>query len=841
MPPFPAILLTLLAAAGPEAAPQINPLPRATRSETVLQWSFDGGTDGWAAEHEASLSAADGLLAIQSTGDDPYIHRPTRLPGGPLAVQMRIRRTNAGNGAVYWTSDRSPRRGEDKVAIFRIADGSEWQEVTAPVEVDGTLTDLRIDPGTTPGRFEIDWLRLIRRRLHPLTIERVDVTDRQVRFTVRNHDPEPIRFAAGDEDYTIAPGATLAVDRATDAQKPIEAVSIGVVAEGLFNDSPLVRTVFVHHAAAETEWIEKPLGEFTLQVARDGSLARLRREGRLAGVLGPLVHCDGRIPAMTLVQNGPAIRFHGEGISVALTARGDELDVAIQSDRPCRGPAVRALGSLEQGLLAGLEYLGKGERSSTKLDVETDEHLRFAPDPLKVTMPLMALVTDCGSLAMTWSDMQLQPIYAVPNFFDGTDDQLMSLAGTKIEATIRAADGPLEEAIAWAVQKHGLPPLPDAPRSDADEIELCLRALGGPLRTEEGWGHCVESRWERRPFSDMASTVWRLTGRLPEFPKLVVGGAHVRNDAVYFVTGKVDEWKRIRGGEVRGILARQQPDGSFRYNGEFARGHLEDTASGVCARPAAVLLEYAHLTGDREALAAGVRTLDYMKRFRTPRGAQVWEVPLHTPDQLASAYLVWAYVRGYELTGKPEYLAEARRWALSGVPFVYLWSRYPVMLYATPPVFGATNWRAPCWIGLPVQWVGLVYAYGLAMLAPYDDSLDWAHLARGILISGQQMQYPDGDYAGLLPDAFSLPDQQRRPWTINPCALVSLQLVLDGRLDSLAVAADEHHRVTAPFPVTIRNGQAHVAAKAGVRYQVLIDGERIVDVLSKGADVVALE
>ena len=339
----------------------------------------------------------------------------------------------------------------------------------------------------------------------------------------------------------------------------------------------------------------------------------------------------------------------------------------------------------------------------------------------------------------------------------------------------------------------------------------------------------------------MASTVWRLTGRLPELPRLVPGGAHVRNDAIYFVTGKVDEWKRVRGGEVRGILARQQPDGSFRYDGEYARGHFEDTASGVCARPAAMLLEYARLTGDQEALAAGLRTLEYMKRFRTPRGAQVWEVPLHTPDQLASAYLVWAYVRGYELTGKPEYLAEARRWALSGVPFVYLWSRYPMMLYATPPVFGATNWRAPCWIGLPVQWVGrrLRLRPGdagplrrLARLGPSRPG--HPRLRPADAVSRRRLRRA---VARLLlacrPAAQSLDDQSLR--------LVSLQFVLDGRLDSLSVAADKHHRVTAPFPVTIRDGQAHIAAKAGTKYQVLIDGQRVLDVVSEGDDVVSLE
>ena len=229
-----------------------------------------------------------------------------------------------------------------------------------------------------------------------------------------------------------------------------------------------------------------------------------------------------------------------------------------------------------------------------------------------------------------------------------------------------------------------------------------------------------------------------------------------------------------------------------------------------------------------------------MKRFRTPRGAQTWELPLHTPDILASAYLVAAYLRGYELTGKKEYLALARRWALSGVPFVYLWGKYPIMRYATVPVYGATNWRAPNWMGLPVQWCGGVYAYWLAKLAPYDKTLDWNDLARGILLASEQMQYPDGPKVGCLPDIFVLAAQQRAGPSINPCALVSLRLAVAGKVDSLAVAAADGRRVCVPFPIVIRDGKAHVRGKAGTTYQVLIDGARIVTVKSKGADAIDL-
>ena len=143
-----------------------------------------------------------------------------------------------------------------------------------------------------------------------------------------------------------------------------------------------------------------------------------------------------------------------------------------------------------------IAYLPKTLHVSSKLDVETEEHLRFAPDPLKVTMPLMSFVTDRAAVAMTWTDMELQPVYATPDFFDGTGDHRMALRGRKIEATIYVDEVGLEETVYWAVKKKGLPPLPKPPRSPQQQREICLAALGGPLRTDAGWGHCVQERWE---------------------------------------------------------------------------------------------------------------------------------------------------------------------------------------------------------------------------------------------------------------------------------------------------------------------------------------------------------
>ena len=854
------IALVAMAAGADEAlSAQVNPVPRTIVTSLLLEWSFDRDTEGWQAANQCELQAAEGKLRVRSTGEDPYLVRQVDLPAGEYIVQLRARSRTDGHGAIYWATDRSPQMSEQRSAHFQMQHDGQWHEYAVRLAADGKVTALRLDPGTAPGEIEIDHIRLLNVGRHPLAIEKVAVLTDRVQAVVRNHGQRPMEFTSGGKLFRLPAGGEVTVEQPLAADTPLEVVKLELQCVGW---PPVVRTVMVHHPQVQTQWLElrlkparpqpkeaaapdekqtpQPSGPLLVRLAADGSVGRIFWQGRLVGLIGPLVHFEGRLPKLTATASAHEAILEGDGVRVSLELVGDLLVFSIHSQQPCEGPVVRALGGLEGGLFAGLEYLGKGEQSSSALDIETDDRLRFAPDPMKVTMPLMALVTDAASLALTWDDMDLQPVYATPNFFDGTGDHRMALRGKRIAATLRVCREPLESLILWAVNRRGLPPLPKPPRSSQEQYRLCLTALGGPLRNDQGWGHCVEPNWPRQPFADMASTVFRLSGEIPELPTLVPGGAHVPNGTIYFVTGRAEQWLAQQRKHIRHIINGQRQDGSFRYDGPFRRGHYEDTASGHCARPAAELLEFARITGDREALKAGLHTLEYMKRFRVPRGAQTWELSLHTPDQLASAYLVWAYVRGYELTGRREYLDEARRWAASGIPFTYLWGNQPVMVYATVPVYGATNYRWPVWIGLPVQWVGGVYAYALTMLAPYDKSVDWQHLAWGILISAEQQQYPDGPHAGLLPDSFALRTQQRHGPNINPCAIASLRMVLEGKVDFLSVAADGKHRVAAPFPVTIGDGIARIRAKAGLKYQVLIDGKRIVEVHSRGEDTIRL-
>ena len=259
--------------------------------------------------------------------------------------------------------------------------------------------------------------------------------------------------------------------------------------------------------------------------------------------------------------------------------------------------------------------------------------------------------------------------------------------------------------------------------------------------------------------------------------------SHVSLPASLLLYGNLERRIRRAAAGVRHV-AKRAASGAIPYSPakgrpDYAAHSGTNVFNGFTAIQLGGMIEDVTLTGDEEAVSAFLAVLDRMiVRYRNevPHGAQPWEMPLHTPDILASGHLIRVCLTGYWLTGDRKYLDEANYWAWTGMSMVYLTppSEGKIGVYSTTGVMGSTDWTSPCWVGRPVQWCGLVYGAALFRLADTCTGADaerWRQVARGIQLTGLQMSYPISDpkqRAGLLPDSVDPVSQTRYAPDINP-------------------------------------------------------------------------
>ena len=356
-----------------------------------------------------------------------------------------------------------------------------------------------------------------------------------------------------------------------------------------------------------------------------------------------------------------------------------------------------------------------------------------------------------------------------------------------------------------------LPPPPALEAGKACEVLARGWLESGIREGAQGCRHALGSRWHANRVSDVPALMLWLASATPDAARAASltaaanemiaampeksaerkgwGGSvsHVRRPAAPLVFGDPIAYAISAGGTAKGI-ARQLASGKRIWRKpndkkpDYGETLGSDHCNGYTSMAVSGMLSGALWTGDEGLIAETLAVLDKFTEIYgndVPRGAQPWEMPLHTPDILASGNIVNCYVRGYLLSGNPRYLERARYWARTGMTMIYFVDPptnvpNPIGRYATIGVIGATNWSAPNWIGLPVQWCGLVYAAALADLAEIETDAElaalWRHLAKGITASGVDQSFlpSDGEKVGLLPDSFAPVQQVRNDPPINP-------------------------------------------------------------------------
>lgn len=541
-----------------------------------------------------------------------------------------------------------------------------------------------------------------------------------------------------------------------------------------------------------------------------------------------------------------------------------------------------------QALLPGVEYLDD-EPSSGEKEIRGPAANRRLVDPRDVCFPTMALAAEGRWLALDWdvAGPEASPLFDSPDRLFSSGGHLLGLwspaaggpggvparlpgalavqrgvviePGVALEATVTLRGGfggQVSRAVADRLRGGRLPALPDGDLEDACRL-LARGWLDTAVRDGGRYRHAVGGQgFAPQPAADAAPCMLWLASRTsdaalaarlrqaaaeasavlaaaetggighvvrPALP-LVVHGDAERADAAIAGAGAL---ARRLAAEITAAEGRPRyVPGATDYAATLGADHVNGHTAIVTER----MLDAAVLCGDEATIREALAALDLVTRAcpagQVPRGAQPWEIPLHCPDILAAARLARANVLGHLLDGHPRRLAEARGWAWSGVPFVYLRDPVPgaaVGRYATIGVFGATGWEAPVWIGRPVQWCGLVYAAALRELARIDAPLagTWNTLAGGITRTGLAMTFPaDDPRAGLLPDFWEFAADRGDGPAINPATLQG----------SLAEAFDALPLVTATrLPGTAGHG-GHVVHVAGrVSRVVVSDGGATID------------
>lgn len=514
-----------------------------------------------------------------------------------------------------------------------------------------------------------------------------------------------------------------------------------------------------------------------------------------------------------------------------------QVQYRLQCDRPRKlvhfqGPMFSVLQRRE-AVFPGLEWLVDDELSSSSLDIAEDHphRLRRVVHPQMITIPAIGLDTGQGVVGLLWDNRPRTGRPAV--VFDSPDrlhhrrthlvglflppvpdyvevNQLVARRPYPLEPGKPLhiecqlyADGAARDVLAplqtW-ISRYGLPeptPLPhqNYQQEIAFSMQAYLQSLWDPESqkwwTTKGGGRMSQ---QGRPAAFVADL---LLGELLSPDRALAGACRQRAEEVVRLIGgpaRLDA-QRFPGrfdlnvanpNHAAHLLAARQQDGTWRFDADYEPtegpfvgmdyhqlGPDEALEVGTCARKAYVVLRYARIAGDMEVYHQMLPTLQVMERFRVPRAAQVWEIPVHTPDVLAAADAVDAFLEAYWLSGDPRWLADAVLWARRGLPFIYLWEdpEKPFLLGGSIPVFGAT-WYRGSWFGRPVQWNGLRYAAALLKLAPHDQTLPWRKLATLIVHSAIHQQAPDGPDVALWPDNISAIDSQRCPWVFAPRQII---------------------------------------------------------------------
>ncbi|MBT3286397.1 MAG: hypothetical protein HN380_03555 [Victivallales bacterium] len=818
--------------------------------DTVL-FDFTKGIHGWKGNARVTglKSTPEGLAFACDGEEDPWIEGPpiaVDLGTAPTRLTLRLRTDGDAGGELFYGPGFTAGRS---MGVPLIADG-EWHEYTIVIPPQPKNTRLRLDPGSRGGDDIV---------LHSIKA--------QILAAMEAPRTTPPKALPCDGPELVSGDLVLR-----------HSASRWGVFELIVAGKPFARS----HS---NDQIGVLSGKRASYLSLTNAPGKTVKQGNVLLSMATVTDPDGvRWRFSRIFARGP------DGM-IKVTTK-----VTVDRDREVFHlpwltlfPGLGTFGERKtQAMLPGTEYLAD-EPSSSEADVRGALAVRRVVDDLKLCFPLMALAHDDRYLGVSWQRQDLPAaVFDSPDRTFGSGAHLFALwhpgvGPQRLENSIAPLDAmplsaskPLEftyellggkgksviPAVKTYVAAHGMAELPEYEGGFTGAVDLLAHGWLDSASNKGGiWRHAVwGDRFGPQKAADAVCLQRWLAGqtqdealaeRLRESAAegmektkgdLGSGVSHVRFGMLpYLLYGDVEKRLDQVAAGARQALGRFQDDGVLLYHAgkdrpDYASTHFAKHANGLASPTVNGILEACLLTNDRDLRRDALALVDKQTQLyanSVPRGAQTWECPLHTPDILASGRMVRMYTMAYQLSGSPKHLEQARYWAWTGVPFVYVDSpvEEPIGAYATIAVFGATNWRAPFWIGRPVQWCGLVYGAALVPLADLDpiDGKLWRQLATGITISGVQQTWPTSDVErqGLLPDFFFPRRQHRDGPAINPGTVGARlpEAYGKGKIFDRKVVGPHRVLIHAPGAIQVKgNGQITIDGWPKTPYRILLTG-----------------
>lgn len=144
-------------------------LATVSSSTNSLSWNFnqDGNFEGWAITSYVSGSVSGGSLNLTSSTVDPYIYSPSVSINAATNRYIKIRmknNTSSQQAQIFWLTNYDGNWNEYKSKVFPINPNSDYTEYVVDVGSNSfwrnTITQLRFDPGTTTGVFNVDYINV---------------------------------------------------------------------------------------------------------------------------------------------------------------------------------------------------------------------------------------------------------------------------------------------------------------------------------------------------------------------------------------------------------------------------------------------------------------------------------------------------------------------------------------------------------------------------------------------------------------------------------------------------------------------------------------------------------